>query len=75
MKVYKTQRGIETTTRPYRDIDQDEREQILEDDMTIGAKETKQKWNISSQTLHHIRYHNKEAAVEIEERHFAERGL
>lgn len=72
---YVTQRGRIVETRPYALLDQDEREQVLEDDMIIGHKATKAKWNISTQTLHHVRYHNKEAAEEIEEQHFKDRGL
>lgn len=72
---YRTARGVETDQRPYKDLDQDEREQILEDDMKMAPREVRAKWNISSQTLHHLRYHNKEAIQEIEDRHFAEHGL
>jgi hypothetical protein len=72
---YLSQRGKITTTRPYADLNQDEREQILEDHLTIGSKETRAKWNISSQTLHHVRWHNKEAEQEIENKHFGEHGL
>jgi len=69
------QRGVLHTGRQYRDFDQDEREQIIEDFLTIGSKATRQKWNISSSVLHHIRWHNKEAEEEIEDRHFAKAGL
>lgn len=72
---YVTQRGTLTDTRPYANLDQDEREQILEDFVSIGSAETKQKWNISRQTLEHVKYYNKEALAEIEEAHFKAAGL
>lgn len=72
---YIAERGHLHLGRQYRDFDQDEREQIIEDFLTIGSKATRQKWNISSSVLHHIRWHNKEAEEEIEDRHFAKAGL
>ena len=72
---YKTQRGVVTEHRPYADLDADEREQILEDSLTMPTSELLKKWNISRQTLGHLRFHYKEALEEIEEQHFKERGL
>jgi hypothetical protein len=72
---YVTQRGVVTTTRPYRDLDPIEREEILEDSLTIGGAETRRKWNISRQTLGHLKFHYREALEEIEEDHFRRAGL
>lgn len=74
-KIYVTQRGQKQTTRPYSDLDADERELILEDSLSMVSREVCKKWNISSQTLGHLRYHYKEALEEIEDRHFKEHGL
>lgn len=75
VEYYVTQRGFLRSGRQYRDFDQDEREQIIEDFLTHGSKFTRDKWKIDSSTLHHIRWHNKEAEEEIEDRHFAKAGL
>jgi hypothetical protein len=74
-RIYVTQRGQKQKERPYSDLDADEREQILKDSLTMESREVRKKWNISSQTLGHLRYHYKEALEEIEDRHFKEHGL
>lgn len=66
--TYKTQRGVKTAQRPYADLDPEERELILEDYLSIGTGPTLEKWNISRQTLGHLKYHYKEALDEILER-------
>lgn len=75
MKTYTTERGVVQTTRPYKDLDADEREDILRDSLQLDTKAVLQKWNISRQTLGHLRFHYKEALEEIEDEHFAEHGL
>jgi transposase-like protein len=72
---YITLRGVVTETRPYRDLSQQERAAIIKDFLTIGSKETCQKWNISSSTLHHVRWHNKKLEQKIEDEHFKKFGL
>lgn len=72
---YTTQRGVVTDHRPYADLDPIEREEILEDYLQLGSAETMKKWNISRQTLGHLKYHYREALEEIEDRHFKEHGL
>lgn len=73
--IYTTERGVRTTFRPYKDLDPIEREEILEDYLKLGSKATQQKWNISRQTLSHLKFHYREALEEIEDRHFKEHGL
>ena len=72
---YISQRGVESENRPYADLDAEEREMILEDLLSMDTKELLKKWNISRQTLGHIKFHYKEALEEIEDRHFKEHGL
>jgi len=72
---YISERGFLHTGKQYRDFDQQEREQIIEDFLTHGSKYTRELWKIDSSTLHHIRWHNKEAEEEIEDAHFAKAGL
>lgn len=74
--MYVSQRGVEQETRPYRDLDADEREQIVEDILAMGdSKAIMKKWNISRQTYGHIKFHYREAIEELEEQHFREAGL
>lgn len=75
MAKYKTQRGVETDQRPYRDLDIEEREEICRDWLANGSVPTLEKWNISRQTLEHVKYHHKELIAEIEDEKFAEKGL
>lgn len=73
--VYTSMRGVVQTTRPYRDLDADEREEILRDYLELGSKPTIKKWNITRQTLNHLKFHYKEALEEIEDEHFRAHGL
>lgn len=75
MSAYTSMRGVGTNFRPYRNLDAEEREQILADSLKIDSKEVRQKWNISSRTLAHLRYHYREALEELEDENFARYGL
>lgn len=75
MKTYITQRGKVTITRPYAQINAEERLDIIEDNLSHGSLYTMKKWNISMQTLGHIMYHQKKEVEMIEDKHMRENGL
>jgi len=75
LKVYITQRGVHTHNRPYATLSQEERKGVLEDFLNIGSKKTREKWNISSATLHHVKWHNREVLEKIEDLNFQRIGL
>lgn len=75
MKKYTSERGVVTTTRPYRDLQADEREEILADSLKMPRDDLLKKWNITRQTLNHLKFHYKEALAEIEEENLKKAGL
>lgn len=74
-KMYVTQRGQIYSQRPYADLTQPERRQILEDYIKLGIKVTCQKWNILDRTLHQLKYHLRNVVEEIEDENFKRHGL
>lgn len=64
---YVTQRGKATETVPYRFIKMRDRELILRDYLENGCQFVKEKWNISSRTVQHIKFHYKKLLRRIED--------
>lgn len=73
--IFTTQRGVETRFRPYGQISQPQREFILRDMLEIGTSRTKSKWNITTRTLGHIKFHNKKLLRKIEDENFERAGI
>lgn len=73
--MFLTQRGKLTTTRTVKSLSSDERKRILEDLLIMGSKKTKEKWNISKQTLAHLKFFNKNLIEQIEDEHFKKFNL
>ncbi len=75
MKTYTTLRGVVTTFIPYRELSIQNREDVIRDYLSIGSSKTKQKWNITTQTLGHVVFHNKKLLRRIEDENFRLKGL
>lgn len=73
--MYLTQRGTETETRPYGQISEDERLDILRYYVAHGRQPARRKYNLSNQTIGHLIYHHKDLIEKIEDQNFAEAGL
>ena len=73
---YTNHRGNKSDTIPYGLLSQEEREEILGYYLEFGSKETVEMFNISRQTLEHIKFHNKGEVLErVEDRNFKKKGL
>jgi len=73
--MYVTQRGTETETVPYAQLDQEKRVEILEYYVAHGRQPARRKYNLSNQTIGHLIYHHKDLIEQIEDRNFERAGL
>ena len=73
--MYVTQRGTETETIPYAQLDQAKRREILEYYVAHGRQPARRKYNLSNQTIGHLIFHHKELIEQIEDENFRRAGL
>lgn len=65
--MFTTQRGRAVQTRPYATISLLERKAIVEESILFSVTEVCERWNISRQTLYHIKYHTVLVASVLEQ--------
>ena len=73
--TYTNNRGNVVMTRPMGQLSMEEREQVLRDLVAVGSRLTREKWNLSNQTMSHLRYYYKDLLEKIEDEAFARHGL